>query len=190
MRSTLVPLAVAAAFLAGCSKKPAPEVVPTPSTQPQPTTPVGTPDTNRPPVNTTDPATCQNAITSGVNELSRMVNFDTDKYDVRPSDMGLLDAKADLLKMFPAVRLRVTGHADERYTDEYNLVLGTRRAESVRDYLVRKGIDGTRLESASLGETAPFDPGHNEAAWDKNRRAEFTLLSGRESLSSRIPGCT
>ena len=189
MRSTLVPLAVAAAFLAGCSKKPAPEVVPTPSTQPQPTTPVGTPDTNRPPVNT-DPTTCQNAITSGVNELSRMVNFDTDKYDVRPSDMGILDAKADLLKMFPAVRLRVTGHADERYTDEYNLVLGTRRAESVRDYLVRKGIDGARLESASLGETAPFDPGHTEAAWDKNRRAEFTLLSGRESLSSRIPGCS
>lgn len=190
MRSTLVSLTVAALFLAGCSKKPAPEVVPTPSEQPRPTTPSGTPDTNRPPVNTTDPATCTNAITSGVNELSRMVNFDTDKYDVRPQDMGLLDAKADLLKLFPAVRLRVTGHADERYTDEYNLVLGTRRAESVRDYLVRKGIDGSRLETASLGETAPFDPSHTEAAWDKNRRAEFTLLSGRETLASRIPGCS
>jgi len=189
MRSTLVRLTVAALLLAGCSKKP-PEVAPDPSQQPQPTTPVGTPDTNRPPVTTTDPATCQNAITSGVNELSRMVNFDTDKYDVRPSDMGILDAKADLLKLFPLVRLRVIGHADERYTDEYNLVLGTRRAESVRDYLVRKGIDGGRLETASLGETAPLDPGHHEAAWDKNRRAEFTLLSGRESLSSRIPGCT
>jgi peptidoglycan-associated lipoprotein len=189
MRSTLVPLTVAALLVAGCSKKPAPEVVPTPS-QPQPTTPVGTPDTNRPAVNTTDPATCQNAMTSGANELSRMVTFDTDKYDVRPSDMGILDAKADLLRMFPLVRLRVTGHADERYTDEYNLVLGTRRAESVRDYLVRKGIEGSRLESASLGETAPFDPGHTEDAWTRNRRAEFTLLSGRESLASRIPGCT
>jgi peptidoglycan-associated lipoprotein len=190
MRSTLVPLTVAALTLAGCSKKPAPEVVPTPTEQPRPTPPNPTPDTNRPPVNTTDPATCQNAITSGVTELSRMVNFDTDMYDVRPADMGTLDAKADVLKMFPLVRLRVAGHADERYTDEYNLVLGTRRAESVRDYLVRKGIEGTRLETASLGETAPFDPAHTEAAWDKNRRAEFTLLSGRESLSSRIPGCT
>lgn len=189
MRGTLVPLTVATLLVAGCSKKPA-AVVPTPSGQQQPTTPVGTPDSNRPPVNTSDAATCTNAITSGVNELSRMVNFDTDKYDVRAADIGTLDAKADLLRMFPLVRLRITGHADERYTDEYNLVLGTHRAESVRDYLVRKGIDGSRLESASLGETAPFDPGHTEEAWARNRRAEFTLLSGRESLSSRIPGCS
>lgn len=190
MRSTLVPLTVAALLLAGCSKKPAPEVMPTPSGQPQPTTPAGTPESTRPPVNATDPATCQNAITSGANELTRMVTFDTDRDDVRPADMGTLDAKADLLRLFPQVRLRVIGHADERYTDEYNLVLGTRRAESVRDYLVRKGIDGGRLESASLGETAPFDPGHTDEAWSKNRRAEFTLLSGRESLASRIPGCS
>lgn len=189
MRSTLVPLTVAALLLAGCSKKPAPEM-PTPSEQPRPTPPSPTPESTRPPVNTTDPATCQNAIASGANELTRMVTFDTDRFDVRPADMGTLDAKADLLRMFPLVRLRVTGHADERYTDEYNLVLGTRRAESVRDYLVRKGIDGGRLESASLGETAPFDPSHTEDAWAKNRRAEFTLLSGRESLASRIPGCT
>ncbi len=190
MRSTLVPLTVAALLLAGCSKKPAPEVMPDPTGQPRPTTPSGTPESTRPAVNTTDPATCQNAIISGANELTRMVNFDTDRFEVRPADMGTLDAKADLLRMFPVVRLRVTGHADERYTDEYNLVLGTRRAESVRDYLVRKGIDGGRLESASLGETAPFDPSHTEEAWARNRRAEFTLLSGRQSLSSRIPGCT
>lgn len=190
MRNAFLPVAAAALILAACSKKPAPEVMPTPSGQPQPTTPSGTPESNRPPVNTTDPATCTNAIASGVNELSRMVNFDTDKYDIRPSDMGVLDAKADLLRMFPLVRLRLTGHADERYTDEYNLVLGTRRAESARDYLIRKGIDGGRLETASLGETAPLDPGHTEEAWARNRRVEFTLLAGRESLASRIPGCS
>jgi len=181
--------AIAALLLAGCSKKP-PETAPTPSTGQQPTTPVGTKTPDRPPVNTSDAASCQNAIASGVTELGRMINFDTDKYDVRPSDMGTLDAKADLLKMFPQVRLRITGHADERYTDEYNLVLGTHRADAARDYLVRKGIDGSRLETASLGETAPLDPGHTEEAWAKNRRDEFTILSGRESLASRIPGCS
>jgi peptidoglycan-associated lipoprotein len=118
-----------------------------------------------------------------------MVNFDTDKYDIREPDLPTLNAKGDLLNAFPQVRLRLTGHADERYTDEYNLVLGTRRAESVRDYLIRKGINGSRLETASLGETAPLDPGHTEEAWFKNRRAEFTILAGRETLSSRIPGC-
>ena len=98
-------------------------------------------------------------------------------------------AKGELLNAFPQVRLRITGHADERYTDEYNLVLGTRRAETVRDYLIRKGVNGSRLETASLGETAPLDPGHSEEAWNRNRRAEFTILAGRETLSSRIPGC-
>ena len=118
-----------------------------------------------------------------------MVLFETDAYDIRPSDIAVLDAKADLLNAFPQVRLRVTGHADERYTDEYNLVLGTRRAETVRDHLIRKGVNGSRLETASLGETAPLDPGHSEDAWNRNRRAEFTILAGRETLSSRIPGC-
>lgn len=187
MRLITVPLLVAAVLLAGCSKKPAPEVMPTPAGEPQPTTPAGTPAPPPPPAN--DPAACTAAIARNTSEIGRMVNFDTDKYDIRSADIATLDAKAALLRDFPQVRLRIVGHADERYTDEYNLVLGTRRAEAARDHLVRAGIDGGRLETASLGETAPLDPGHTEEAWARNRRAEFIILSGRETLSSRTPGC-
>ncbi|HEX9894711.1 MAG TPA: OmpA family protein [Gemmatimonadales bacterium] len=186
MRSPLVMLAVAALLFSGC-KKSEPEVVPTPTTQPQPT-PAPPPPPPPPPAGP-DPAACEAAIASGMNELSRMVTFETDQYDIRPADLPILDSKAEVLTAFPQVRLRITGHADERYTDEYNLVLGTRRAEAARDYLIRKGVNGSRLETASLGETAPLDPGHTEEAWNRNRRAEFTILAGRETLASRIQGC-
>ncbi len=188
MRSFLVSLAVAAVTLAGCSKQQPPVVTATPD-QPTQTTPGGATVTPPPPPPSTDPNACTNAIAAGVSELSRMIHFDTDMFDLQSQDMAILDAKADLLRLFPAVRLRITGHADERYTDEYNLVLGTRRAEAARDYLTRKGVEGGRLETASLGETAPLDPGHDEGAWSRNRRDEFTLLAGRETLSSRVSGC-
>jgi peptidoglycan-associated lipoprotein len=178
-------LLVLAAVAAGCSKK-QPEVAPTPTTEPQPATPTPTAPPAQPAV---DPAACEMAINSAVGEIARMVTFETDKYDVRAEDMAVLDGKVAVLQASPSVRLRLTGHADERYTDEYNLVLGTRRSEAVKDFLVRKGIDASRLETASLGETDPLDPGHNEAAWSRNRRVEFTVIAGRESLAARIPGC-
>ena len=176
---------VVAVLGAGCSKKP-PEVAPTPTTEPQPTTPTTPTAPAQPAV---DPAVCEAAITTAVGEVARMVTFDTDKYDVRAEDVAVLDAKAALLQASPSVRLRLTGHADERYTDEYNLVLGTRRSEAVKDYLVRKGIEASRLETASLGETDPLDQGHNEAAWSRNRRVEFAVIAGRETLAARTPGC-
>ena len=183
----LTPLLLAfAALAAGCSKK-QPEVAPTPTTEPQPA--AVTPGPATPATPAADPAACEMAINSAVGEIARMVNFDTDKYDVRPEDMAVLDAKLAYLQGSPSVRLRLTGHADERYTDEYNLVLGTRRAESVKDYLVRKGVDGSRLETASLGETDPLDPAHNETAWGRNRRVEFAVIAARESLAARVPGC-
>lgn len=182
LKSLYLALAVVAI---GCSKQ-QPEVAPTPTTEPQPAVPTPATPTQPPAV---DPAACELAINSAVGEIARMVNFETDKYDIRPEDMAVLDAKVAVLQGSPAVRLRLTGHADERYTDEYNLVLGTRRAEGVKDYLLRKGIDGARLETASLGETDPLDPAHNESAWSRNRRVEFAVVAGRESLAARVPGC-
>jgi len=171
------------ALTAACSKQ-QPEVVPEPvQEQPAPAAPA------TPAPAPFDRSVCEEAINTAVAEMARMVNFDTDRSEVRAEDTSLLDAKAALLLANPSVRLRLTGHADERYTDEYNLILGTRRAESVRDYLVRKGVEAVRLEPASLGETDPLDPASNETAWSRNRRVEFAVIAGRETLAARIPGC-
>lgn len=182
MRVLSVVLALAALTTA-CSK-PQPEVVPEPVREQPAPAPAPTPAPAP-----FDRGVCEEAINTAVAELARMVNFETDRYDVRAEDTGVLDAKAALLLANPSVRIRLTGHADERYTDEYNLILGTRRAEAVRDYLVRKGIEAGRLEPASLGETDPLDSASNETAWARNRRVEFAVLAGRESLSARVPGC-
>lgn len=185
MRHALIALATVV-LVTGCSKK-QPEVAPTPVAEPQPTTPVEQPT---PPASTgPDRATCEAAVASMVADLGRMINFDTDKYDIRSGDAAILDGKIQVLRTHPMVRVRIVGHADERYTDEYNLILGTRRAEAAKDYLVQRGIDGGRIETASLGETAPLDPGHNEDAWAKNRRDEFVVTAGRETLASHIQGC-
>lgn len=186
MRPLLVSLAVLGVILTGCRKS-QPEVVPPPTTGT--TAPPPAPAPPPPPPATDSRAACEAAVTSAVNDLSRRVHFDTDRYDIRPGDAAILDAKATLLQTHQAVRLRLTGHADERYTDEYNFVLGTRRAESAKDYLVRRGIAANRLETASMGETQPLDPRSNEEAWALNRRVEFLLLSGRETIASRISAC-
>ena len=188
MRRSLALLAVAALLVTGCRRS-EPEVTPTPEPPPPPPPAAPAPPPPPPPPPAPDRSACDQAISAGVNEISRMVHIDTDKYDILSSETSMLDAKADLLNAFPQVRLRATGHADERATDEYNLVLGTRRAESVRDYLIRKGVNGDRIETASLGETSPLDPGHSEESWARNRRVEFTILAGRETLASRIAGC-
>ena len=135
-----------------------------------------------------DPS-CEQVIGTMVSELGVLVHFDTDKYDIRPGDAAILDRKALILNQHPQVRVRLTGHADERYTAEYNLVLGTRRAESAKSYLAGKGVAGSRIETASLGETAPIDPGHDESAWSRNRRAEMQVIAGRETLASHLARC-
>lgn len=87
----------------------------------------------------------------------------------------ILRRKAEFLRGNPGVRVRIEGHCDERGTAEYNLALGDRRAESAKSFLVRLGIDPARLSTISYGEERPLDPGSNEAAWARNRRAEFRL---------------
>jgi peptidoglycan-associated lipoprotein len=77
------------------------------------------------------------------------------------------------MKSNPAQTVIIEGHCDERGTDEYNIALGERRAISAKDYLVTLGISASRISTISYGEERPFDPGHNEEAWAKNRRAHF-----------------
>lgn len=104
------------------------------------------------------------------------VYFDFDKATIKSSETQKLDSIASRMKNLRGKALRIEGHADERGTEEYNRSLGSRRAHSVREYLVRAGLDLQMVDVISYGEDRPAAPGHNEAAYSKNRRAEFVLL--------------
>lgn len=104
------------------------------------------------------------------------IHFDFDKYNIREDAKATLMKNADWLKKNPGVKIQVEGHCDERGANDYNLALGDKRAKSTRDYLSSLGIDGGRISTISFGEERPQDPGHNEAAWAKNRRAHFVIL--------------
>jgi peptidoglycan-associated lipoprotein len=109
--------------------------------------------------------------------LGTTLHFDYNKSEIRPEDIALLDAKLAILRASPSARIRIAGNCDERGSDEYNLALGNRRAIAARQYLVDRGIDPSRIETTSYGEEKPVDPGHDEAAWAKNRNDQFSLLS-------------
>ncbi|WP_243310304.1 peptidoglycan-associated lipoprotein Pal [Fundidesulfovibrio agrisoli] len=106
-------------------------------------------------------------------ELGSMIYFDLDRYDLKPESRQILTRKAEILKQYPEIKLVVEGHCDERGTAEYNLALGERRARAAADYLANLGVTASRLSIVSYGKERPLDPGHNEAAWSKNRRDEF-----------------
>lgn len=105
------------------------------------------------------------------------IHFDFDKYFIRDDAKPILEMNAAWLKQFETAKIRIEGHADERGTEEYNLALGQKRAKSTLDYLFSLGIPQERMEIISLGESRPLDPGKNEAAWAKNRRAEFIIIA-------------
>jgi peptidoglycan-associated lipoprotein len=109
--------------------------------------------------------------------LLKDIHFDFDKYDIRPGDAGILGGNADVLKKNPHVRIQIEGHCDERGTVEYNLALGERRANSTKNFLVSLGISSDRISSISYGKEKPLDPGHNDEAWAKNRRAHTIIRS-------------
>ncbi len=101
--------------------------------------------------------------------------FDFDKYGIRAGDAEILKKDYAALQSSKA-KVRVEGNCDERGTVEYNLALGQKRADAAKAYLVKLGADDKRLETVSYGKEKPVDPGHNEAAWAKNRRVHFTPL--------------
>jgi len=106
------------------------------------------------------------------------VHFDYDKYDILDADRGVLQRQADWLKKYPSVRVTVEGHCDERGTREYNLALGARRANAVKEYLVSLGVSAGRLETISYGKERPICTESNEGCWAQNRRAVTVVTSG------------
>ena len=105
------------------------------------------------------------------------VFFDYDSVVLNPEATGVLDGQAAWLKQYPDVIVTIEGHADERGTREYNLALGDRRANAVKNYLMALDIGQARLLTISYGEERPADPGHDETAWAQNRRAVTTVAT-------------
>ena len=104
------------------------------------------------------------------------VYFNFDSAALSDEARSSLSKNADLLGKNASVKVRIEGNCDERGSDEYNMALGERRAKAAMDYLVNLGVQPDRLSTLSYGEEKPVDPGHDEAAWAKNRRAEFVIV--------------
>ncbi len=123
-----------------------------------------------------EPPEFENQIMDTNTFAAQTVYFDYDRSSVKPSEHSKLETVAGQLKDKGEQKLLVDGHCDERGTEGYNQALGERRALALREYLVRLGISPDRIYTRTWGEDHPADPGHDEAAWSKNRRGEFILL--------------
>jgi peptidoglycan-associated lipoprotein len=170
LRNSLV-LVLAAALLAGCAGAGSKQQPTDPSAEP-----VDTSDTTRVPPSTSQPPTFDanmNPYVPGSSSrlLPRTYYFDYDRSLLKPEDLASLEMHATVLRSNPDRSVVIEGHADERGTREYNLALGERRADSVRTFLVSAGVSPRQVEMVSYGEERPEDPGHDEGAWSRNRRA-------------------
>ena len=168
---TLVALLLTFLFI-GCAKEEPPP--PTAEAQPRPPAPAPAPaPVPAPaPMAAAPSRTFQQALQEFQNQD---IYFDFDRYDLRPDARAILDRKVAFLNENGSVRVQVEGHCDERGTNAYNMVLGERRATAARQYLTTAGVSAGRVSTISYGEERPIDPGHNEAAWAKNRRAHFAV---------------
>ncbi|HYM21586.1 MAG TPA: peptidoglycan-associated lipoprotein Pal [Vicinamibacterales bacterium] len=181
---------IAGLTAAACHRNKPPLARPTP---PQPVnTPVETPPPNRPPappspapepLNVPAEPVRDDAISSSSlddinkNQVLKPVFFALDSDQLTPDAQKTLDEDGALLKKYSSWAITIEGHCDERGTAEYNLALGERRAVAARTYLVSLGIPADRLRTVSYGKEFPFDAGHDEAAWSKNRRAHFVVTA-------------
>lgn len=177
--------------LSACAKKP-PAAAPAPAPAPFPgaATPAPTPTPApretpppppvipvEPPVTAGDPL--MTAAIEAINKDSPLkpVFFAYDSDALDDAARKTMSENAEVLKKYGTWVITIEGHCDERGTAEYNLALGDRRALAAKNYLVTLGISADRIRTVSYGNEFPFDPGHNEQAWEKNRRAHFMLTS-------------
>ena len=158
---------------AACSKKPPKELPPPPPTSGN----TGGGDTSG-----MNNGTASNGVVPGSREDfireagTDTVLFGTDTYDIDSEARAILDRQAAWLKKYPAVRVTVEGHCDERGTREYNLALGDRRANSAKNYLASAGISASRISTISYGKERPVAAGSDESAWAQNRRAVTVVM--------------
>jgi len=175
LRAVLPIFALAATIaLAGCHKKvPQQAIAPPPPPPPPPPARVEAP---RPPTEE------ELFARKSLDELNREMPlsdayFDLDKSDIRADAQSSLQKDADWLKKWTSTRINVEGHCDERGSAAYNLALGSRRAQAVKDYLVNLGVPASRIDIVSKGKESPVCTEHNEACWQMNRRGHFIITA-------------
>lgn len=185
----LVAILAIAVGVSACGKKQPPVARPMPPTvaSPDPTTanpppapPSPVPDTTPIPPEPrieSDPLASGDLDVINKNSPFQPVFYPLDGFEVDGPAQQALNANAAILKKYPTWVITIEGHCDERGTAEYNLALGEKRALAAKTYLVSLGIPADRLRTVSYGKEFPFDPGHDEAAWSKNRRAHFVVTS-------------
>ena len=164
-------IGVAAAALAACASHPKPEPF-----GPERAAPLPPPPAARagPPPGRVLPGSIQDFVIN----VGDRVYFDFDAYTVRTDAQPILAAQASWLNRYGAVQVRIEGNCDERGTREYNLALGARRSNSVRDFLVSHGVNPARITTISYGKERPIDPGAGEDAWAHNRNAHTAITGG------------
>jgi len=187
-RSTNVEVRAGLSFLLGNGKKEAPPPPPVvaPAPRPEPPAPRPTP----PPAPTPAPAPDRSgiirdslaAVDRARTALLAKLYFDFDRSEMRADQQAILDAKIPVLRANPNVRIRIEGNADERGSDEYNMALGQRRAQTARKYLIDHGIDAARIDISSNGEERGVCQEHAESCWSQNRRDEFVIVAGGDQL--------
>ena len=163
--------AAGAIALAGCANKP----------PPAPAMPPAAPTTG----SEYAPVSQSNIVPGSAEDLrvnvGDTVHFDYNQYNLRADDRGILQRQAAWLQKYPQVRVSIEGHADERGTREYNLALGARRANAVKEYLVSLGVSSGRVETISYGKERPICTESNESCYAQNRRGVTTVTSGAAS---------
>jgi peptidoglycan-associated lipoprotein len=183
--SAAVALIILAITLGACAKKQPPVA------RPIPPPPTGGDSTDRPtppepiaeqPTVPAEPLADDPLAESDIDKINQNspfqpVFFAYDSAEIDAAGQQVLAANSQVLKKYPDWVITIEGHADERGTAEYNLALGERRAVAARAYLISLGIPADRLKTVSYGKEFPFDPGHTESAWSKNRRAHFVVTS-------------
>jgi peptidoglycan-associated lipoprotein len=154
-----------AVVLAGCETKPPPAPTPPPPA----------------PVVTPAPSIVPGSAEDLRVNVGDTVHFDYDKYGVLDSDKATLQRQAAWLAKFPSIKVTVEGYCDERGTREYNIALGAKRANAVKEYLVSLGVSTARVDTISYGKEKPICTDSNEACWAQNRRGVTIIASGAAS---------
>jgi peptidoglycan-associated lipoprotein len=175
-----------AVISAACGKGAQPPVArPTPPTPPPADKTVRLPDPPAPmkePMPPEPPLAADSLSSSSIDDINKAsplqpVFFEYDSAEVTDQGRSTLQANATMLKKYSTWIITIEGHCDERGTAEYNLALGERRAVAARTYLISLGVDANRLRTVTYGSEFPFDPGHQESAWSRNRRAHFVITA-------------
>ncbi|WP_374472259.1 peptidoglycan-associated lipoprotein Pal [Phenylobacterium sp.] len=169
-------VAAATLSVAACSSRPKPSFETTPPAQTQPTGPTGPAQPEG--VGGQQLGPVPGSTQDFTVNVGDRVLFDFDRYDIRSDAQPILQAQAAWLRRYPSVRVRIEGNTDELGTREYNLALGARRANAVRDFLVSNGVTADRITTVSFGKEQPVDSSGTEEAQARNRNARTAIVSG------------